>query len=49
MDIAVGKTTFVNIDVKKIYIETDVTSSGTKIDTLKIEPVVIGVGFGAHF
>lgn len=49
VDIAVGKTTFVNLDVKKIYIETDVTAAGNKIDTLKIDPVVIGVGFGMRF
>jgi outer membrane protein len=49
MDIAVGKTTFVNLDIKKIYIKTDVTSAGTKIDTLKIDPVVFGVGFGMRF
>lgn len=49
MDIAVGKTTFINLDVKKIYVKTDVTSGGTKIDTLKIDPVVFGVGFGMRF
>jgi len=49
VDIAVGKTTFINLDVKKIYIDTDVTSAGAKIDTLKIDPVVIGVGFGMRF
>lgn len=49
VDIAMSKTTFINLDVKKIYIDTDVTSAGTKIDNLKINPVVLGVGFGMRF
>lgn len=49
VDIAVGKATFINLDVKKVYIDTDVTSAGTKIDTLKVNPVVLGVGFGMRF
>jgi outer membrane protein len=49
MDIAVGKNTFINLDVKKIYIKTDVSLAGSKLDTLKIDPVVFGAGFGMRF
>lgn len=49
MDIALDKKSFINIDVKKIYIKTDVLSAGAKIDTLKLDPVVVGIGYGMRF
>lgn len=59
-DYAVTKDWFVNVDVKKLYIKTDVSTSkadfvgtgapaGTKVGTLKIDPWVIGLGIGTKF
>lgn len=49
VDIAVGKNSFINLDVKKIWIETDVKAGGAKLTTLDINPVVWGVGYGFRF
>lgn len=39
-----------NVDVKKVWIQTDVTLAGTgKIDKLDIDPWVVSVGFGKRF
>ena len=48
-DIAVNKDWFVNLDVKKIYIKTDVSAAGTDLGTLKINPWVFGIGVGTKF
>ena len=51
LDVEVGKNTFVNVDVKKLYIESDLirASTGVKESHLKIDPWVVGVGFGWKF
>lgn len=49
LDITVGKNLFINIDVKKAFVKTDVLSAGAKIDTLKLDPIIAGVGFGMRF
>ena len=49
VDIALDKKSFVNFDVKKIFIKTDVLAAGVKIDTLKLDPVVVGIGYGMRF
>lgn len=49
LDYALSKRTFLNLDVKKIYIKTDVKSGGAYLTTLKINPLVIGVGYGWRF
>jgi len=50
-DIPVSKSFFINVDVKKIWMKTDVSlaSNGTQIGTLKIDPLVIGLGIGTKF
>ncbi len=48
-DIAIGKNSYINLDVKKLYIQTDVKSNGTYLTTLKLDPVVWGVGYGFKF
>jgi len=50
-DVALDKKWFLNFDVKKIWIKTDVTNgtSGAFVSTLKIDPVVVGVGVGMKF
>lgn len=48
-DIAIDKNSYINLDVKKIYIQTDVKNNGTYLTTLKLDPVVWGVGYGFRF
>jgi outer membrane protein len=50
-DYALDKKWFLNFDVKKIWIETDVKNgaTGAFISNLKIDPLVVGVGVGLKF
>jgi outer membrane protein len=48
-DIKVAKNVFLNFDVKKVQIRTDVSSAGTKVGTFKVDPWLIGVGIGRRF
>ncbi|TXF10729.1 OmpW/AlkL family protein [Pelomicrobium methylotrophicum] len=50
-DIEIGKSVFLNLDVKKVYMETDVKSAatGAMVTNLKIDPWLIGAGFGWRF
>ncbi|PHV10440.1 OmpW/AlkL family protein [Chitinimonas sp. BJB300] len=49
-DYAINKDWYVNVDLKKIYIKTDVSvAGGAKLGTLKINPLVIGAGIGTRF
>ncbi|MBT9567702.1 MAG: OmpW family protein [Thiobacillus sp.] len=51
IDIAVAKNAFINLDVKKIWIDTKVrsASTGAHVADLDIDPVVWGIGYGFHF
>lgn len=49
VDIPVAKNLYLNFDVKKVYIRTDVASAGNKIGTFKIDPVLFGIGLGWRF
>jgi outer membrane protein len=49
VDIPVTKQVSVNVDVKKVYIRTDVYANGAKAGTLKLDPVLFGVGVGYRF
>ena len=48
-DIPVAPNLFLNLDLKKIWIKTDVTSGGAHVSDLKINPWVFGVGIGMKF
>lgn len=50
-DIEVDKNKFINFDIKKIDIQSDVklSTSGTKVSHIKLSPVVVGIGFGWKF
>lgn len=48
-DIAISKNFFVNLDVKKLWIKTDVSLNGSNLGTLKIDPYVFGIGIGTKF
>ena len=49
VDIAVTKNGYINLDVKKIWINTDVKAGGVKLTTLDIDPMVWGIGYGFRF
>lgn len=49
VDIAVTKNGYINLDVKKIWIDTDVEANGAKLTRLDIDPVVWGLGYGFRF
>ena len=48
-DYALDKNWSLNFDVKKVYIDTKVSSDGTRIGKLKVDPILIGVGVGYRF
>ncbi|MDH1701489.1 OmpW/AlkL family protein [Comamonas terrigena] len=48
-DYALDKNWSINFDVKKLYLKTDVSLSGSKIGTFKVDPVLVGVGVGYRF
>lgn len=51
MDIQLSKTFFLNLDIKKVWIDTDVkvAATGATAANLKINPVIIGAGLGMKF
>jgi len=48
-DYMLDKNWSINVDVKKVYIKTDVRSAGTKVGTFKVDPWLLGVGVGYRF
>lgn len=49
VDFAVSKSVYLNLDVKKVQIRTDVSSAGTKVGTFKVDPWLVGIGVGTRF
>mgnify|MGYP006147784351 FL=1 len=49
VDIPLAKNLYLNFDVKKVFIKTDVTAGGAKLGTFKVDPVLVGVGLGWRF
>ena len=49
LDYKLSGNMFLNFDIKKIDIQSDVTLNGAKISTLKLDPLAIGVGVGWRF
>lgn len=48
-DIRVMPGKFINIDVKKVMLGSDVTAGGNKVSTVHVDPWLISVGFGVRF
>lgn len=48
-DVKVGKNSYINFDVKKVYIQTDLALNGTKLSTIKGDPLLVGIGYGFKF
>ena len=49
VDVPLGGGWLFNADIKKVQIQTDVYSFGAKAGTFKVDPTLIGVGFGKRF
>lgn len=49
VDIPVAKNMYLNFDIKKAYIKTDVSVNGATIGRFKVDPVLIGLGLGWRF
>ena len=49
VDIPVAKNMYLNFDVKKVYIKTDVSAAGANLGSFKVDPVLFGVGLGWRF
>lgn len=49
VDFAIAKNVYLNLDVKKVQIRTDVSAGGTTLGTFKVDPLLVGVGVGYRF
>lgn len=49
VDIPLQKNLYLNFDVKKIYMKTDVYAGGVSAGSFKVDPVLVGVGLGWRF
>jgi outer membrane protein len=49
VDLAVSGGWHVNVDVKKLWLRPDVTTTALKVDNLRIDPWIVGVGVGYRF
>lgn len=49
MDFALDKQLSLNVDVKKVMIRTDLSSSSKNEGTIKVDPLLVGVGVGFKF
>ena len=49
VDIPLTKQVFLNFDVKKVQLKSDVYVGGANVGTLKLNPVLVGVGVGYRF
>ncbi len=48
-DYEISKNVYLNLDVKKVQIRTDVSLSGVKVGQFKVDPLLVGVGIGWRF
>ncbi len=49
IDIKLARSLFLNLDVKKLYIDSDLTVNGVKSSHLNLDPLAFGVGLGWRF
>jgi outer membrane protein len=48
-DIKVGSRHFLNLDVKKVTIGSDVLAGGNAVSAVKVDPFLVSLGFGIRF
>ena len=46
VDMPLSGNMYLNFDVKKVYISTDVTVAGADVGSFKVNPLLVGVGLG---
>lgn len=49
VDYEISKSIYLNLDIKKVQIEADVFSNGAKAGSLKVDPLLVGIGVGYRF
>ena len=49
VDMPLSGNMYLNFDVKKVYISTDVTVAGADVGSFKVNPLLVGVGLGWRF
>lgn len=49
VDYAIDKTWSLNVDIKKVQIRTDLKNAAGPLGTVKIDPLLVGVGVGYKF
>lgn len=49
VDFPLDKKWSLNVDIKKVYIKTDVYDGASNLGTLKLDPTLFGVGIGYRF
>jgi len=49
VDIPLRGNMYFNVDVKKVYIRTDVFSGTSNLGTFKVDPLLVGMGLGWRF
>jgi len=49
VDIPIDKNWSINLDMKKVYIRTDVYADGSGLGRLRVDPVLLGVGIGYRY
>lgn len=48
-DYEIAKNVYLNVDLKKVQIRSDIKSFGVKVGDFKVDPLLLGVGIGYRF
>lgn len=48
-DYKVAKNSYINFDIKKTYINADLSVGGTKVSKVTLDPLLVGIGYGFKF
>jgi outer membrane protein len=48
-DYKVGANSYINFDVKKVYIQSDLMVGGANAATVNVDPLLLGIGYGYRF
>lgn len=49
LDVPLSGNLYLNVDVKKVFIKTDVSAGGATVGRFKVDPVLAGIGLGWRF
>ncbi len=49
VDVPLSGNMYFNFDVKKVYIGTNINSGGSSLGSLRVDPLLVGVGIGWRF